>query len=66
MLRFVDEVVTLRDGSVASVRAGGSELAVIDQAGRVQLPPEVLEHFPEHRARLSWDPETGRLTLEGP
>ena len=64
VLGGVDEVVTLRDGSVASVRAGGTELAVIDHGGRVQLPPEVREAFPENRARLTWDPESGRLPIE--
>ena len=66
VLERVDEVVTLRDGSVSSVTTGGTELAVIDQAGRIQLPPEVRERFPSHRARLSWDPERRRLTVEEP
>jgi len=66
VLERVDEVVTLRDGSVSSVTVAGSELAVIDQAGRIQLPAHVFEHFPEHRARLSWDPVERRLTVEEP
>jgi putative ABC transport system ATP-binding protein len=66
VLERVDEVVTLRDGSVASVTSGGAELAVIDQAGRIQLPPEVRKQFPHHRARLTWDPDGRRLTVEEP
>lgn len=66
VLDRVDEVVTLRDGSVASVTTSGEELAVIDQAGRIQLPPHVREHFTEHRARLRWDADRRRLTVEEP
>lgn len=66
VIERVDEVVTLRDGSVSSVTVAGSELAVIDQAGRIQLPAHVHEHFPDHRARLSWDADNRRLTVEEP
>jgi len=66
VLDRVDEVVTLRDGSVASVTTGGAELAVIDQAGRIQLPPDVRALFTDHRARISWDPVRRRLTVEEP
>lgn len=66
MLSRVDEVVTLRDGSIASVTDRGTELAVIDHAGRVQLPPEVREHFPDRRAEVSWDPDSQSLTVRAP
>lgn len=66
VLERVDEVVTLRDGSIASVTGAGSELAVIDHAGRIQLPPEVREHFPDRRARVSWDAERRTFTVEEP
>lgn len=66
VLERVDEVVTLRDGSIASVTSAGSELAVIDHAGRIQLPPEVREHFPDRRARISWDAERRTFTVEEP
>ena len=66
VLERVDEVVMLRDGSVASVTDQGIELAVIDHAGRIQLPPDVREHFPDRRARISWDPDRGVFTVEGP
>ncbi len=66
VLGRVDEVIMLRDGSVASVTDRGTELAVIDHAGRIQLPPEVREHFPDRRARISWDPERRIFTVEEP
>ena len=66
VLERVDQVVTLRDGSIASVTDRGTELAVIDHAGRIQLPPEVREHFPDRRAKLTWDPDHRTLTVEEP
>lgn len=66
VLGRVDEVVMLRDGSIASVTDGGIELAVIDHAGRIQLPPDVREHFPDRRARISWDPDRRVFTVEEP
>ncbi|MEO1064724.1 MAG: ATP-binding cassette domain-containing protein [Actinomycetota bacterium] len=66
VIERVDEVVTLRDGSISSVTAGGSELAVIDHAGRIQLPPEVRDQFPDRRARISWDRDRRTLTVEEP
>lgn len=66
VLSRVDEVVTLRDGSIASVTDRGTELAVIDHAGRIQLPPEVREHFPDRRAEINWDPEQRSLTVRAP
>lgn len=66
VLERVDEVVMLRDGSVASVTDSGIELAVIDHAGRIQLPPDVREHFPGRRARISWDPGRRVFTVEEP
>ncbi len=66
VLERVDEVVTLRDGSIASVTDSGTELAVVDHAGRIQLPPEVREFFPDRRARLTWDEERRTFTVEEP
>ncbi len=66
VLSRVDEVVTLRDGSIASVTEAGTELAVIDHAGRIQLPPDVREHFPDRRARVSWDADRRTFTVEEP
>jgi len=66
VLERVDEVVMLRDGSIASVTDSGIELAVIDHAGRIQLPPEVRAHFPDRRALVSWDAERRTFTVEEP
>lgn len=62
----MDQIVTLRDGALASITSRGSELAVIDRAGRLQLPPEVQAHYPGRTARVSFDPETGRMTIDPP
>jgi putative ABC transport system ATP-binding protein len=61
-----DRLVLLRDGAVASVTDAAGELAVIDGAGRLQLPAELREHFPDDRARLRWDPLVGHLIVERP
>jgi len=39
-------------------------LWVIDEAGRVQLPPEALELFPNRRAKISV--EQGRVWIDPP
>ena len=62
----VDQVVLLRDGAVSSVTAAGTELAVIDGSGRVQLPPEARQAFDEGRARITFDPDTGQVRLDRP
>lgn len=59
-------VVMLRDGAVASVTTAGTELAVIDRSGRLQLPPDVRSRFPGRKAQLTWDDATGRLTVDPP
>lgn len=66
VLERVDQVVTLRDGSIASVTESGTELAVIDRSGRIQLPPAAREHFTDRRAMVVWDPERQIFTLERP
>jgi putative ABC transport system ATP-binding protein len=43
--------VTIRDGRVGAEGRQGVQYAVVDGSGSVQLPPEVLEHFPP-RTRL--------------
>ena len=65
VLERVDQIVRMRDGAVTSVTEQGSAFAVIDRAGRVQLPPAAHRQF-DRRARLSFDPTTGRVVLERP
>jgi ABC-type lipoprotein export system ATPase subunit len=66
VLERMSSVVVLRDGTVATISSGGDELAVIDRSGRIQLPPAVRDSFPDRRARLRWDPDTRRLTVDPP
>lgn len=66
VLERVDQVIALRDGAVATVTAGGSELAVIDRSGRLQLPPELQARFPDRRVRLVWDADSDHVGLERP
>ena len=66
VLARASEVVMLRDGAIASVTAAGSEMAIIDRSGRLQLPPEVRGSFTERKALLSFDAESGRLTVDPP
>ncbi|MDJ0770175.1 MAG: ATP-binding cassette domain-containing protein [Ilumatobacter sp.] len=66
VLEHVDQVIALRDGAVATVTSAGSELAVIDRSGRLQLPPELQERFPDRRVRLVWDEDDDHVRLEEP
>ena len=48
-----DRVLRLRHGVLSSEQAGsGATTAVIDSTGRLQLPPEALEMFPDGRAAV--------------
>lgn len=62
VLDQVDHAVTLRDGTIASVRRGSEELSAIDQTGRLQLPPELRERFPRSTAQLAWDDGNEQMT----
>jgi putative ABC transport system ATP-binding protein len=66
VLDRVDQVIALRDGAVATVTSAGSELAVIDGSGRLQLPPELQRRFPDRRVRLVWDDGSEHVRLEEP
>jgi putative ABC transport system ATP-binding protein len=66
VLDRVGEVIALRDGAVATVTIGGSPLSVIDRSGRLQLPPELQDRFPDRRVRLVWDADSERVELERP
>ncbi|MFP5487070.1 MAG: hypothetical protein ACLGHQ_02020, partial [Acidimicrobiia bacterium] len=52
ILPRLDTIVTIRNGSVASIASGGDEWLTIDSSGRLQLPPDVLADFPESLASL--------------
>lgn len=66
VLGHVREVVELRDGAVATVTADGDPLSVIDRSGRLQLPPELRDRFPDGRVRLRWNNESDRIEIERP
>jgi putative ABC transport system ATP-binding protein len=54
VLGIADTVLAIRAGNlVAQFESGGEFLAVIDDAGRVPLPDEALELFPDRRAKLT-------------
>ena len=66
VLDRIDEVITLRDGAVATVSTGGEQLSVIDRSGRLQLPPELQERFAARRVRLTWAETGGPVRIEEP
>ena len=55
VLERINHIVTLRDGSIASITSDGAEHAVIDHTGRLQLPPELRDRFPNRRADMAWN-----------
>jgi putative ABC transport system ATP-binding protein len=54
----------LRHGAMEAEASGQEALSVIDEAGRVQLPPEALKLFPARRARIGV--EHGRVWIGPP
>jgi putative ABC transport system ATP-binding protein len=58
-----DRVLTLHHGTLTSETgtAAGTTHTVIDDAGRLQLPPELLDHFPTRRATMTF--ESGAVVL---
>jgi putative ABC transport system ATP-binding protein len=66
VLERVDHVVTMRDGTVASERVAGRELAVVDGAGRLVLPPGVRSRLAGDRATVSWDEQHAAGRIEAP
>lgn len=60
-----DRVLALHHGTLHSERREGTAtVAVIDSVGRVQLPPDLLNAFPELRAEIRY--EDGRVILTPP
>jgi putative ABC transport system ATP-binding protein len=57
-----DKTLMLRHGAVEAELQQERSLSVIDAAGRIQLPPEALRMFPNHRAVLEFDQDGVRLT----
>lgn len=61
-----DRLVRLRHGVLSSDTSGRrADLAVIDATGRLQLPPDVLELFPDRRVVVETDGDGVRLRPPG-
>lgn len=57
-----DRTLFLRHGAIEAETKDDRSLSVIDAAGRVQLPPEALRLFPDHRALLRIEDGEVRIT----
>jgi putative ABC transport system ATP-binding protein len=64
--RLADKTLYLRHGAMEAEAVERQALSVIDAAGRVQLPPDLLQLFPDRRARISLDPDGGRVWIVPP
>ncbi|MEZ5092606.1 ABC transporter ATP-binding protein [Nocardioides sp.] len=62
VVRHADRVLHLRHGVLAEERGSGGSVTFIDSSGRVQLPPEALEAFPDQRAVVRIDDDGVHLT----
>jgi energy-coupling factor transporter ATP-binding protein EcfA2 len=66
LVAAADHVVSIRDGAVQSETRAGVEHAMVDSAGRVQLPPEVLGWFPDRRVEVDIDARNHEIRLRRP
>ena len=62
VVETADSTLHLRHGAVEAESRGHAALAVIDAFGRVQLPPESLEWFPDRRAVIEVEDGSLRIT----
>jgi putative ABC transport system ATP-binding protein len=62
VMRSAHRVLVLRHGALAAETRADRSLAVIDEAGRIQLPPEMLRHFPDRRAAIRFEDGEVKLT----
>ena len=53
VVRRADQVLALRHGALEAETREARRLSVIDEAGRIQLPPEALKLFPGRRAEIA-------------
>jgi putative ABC transport system ATP-binding protein len=61
-VRTADRQFHLRHGALETETIEARRLSVIDDAGRIQLPPEALRMFPDRRAVLEFDEGGVRIT----
>jgi putative ABC transport system ATP-binding protein len=64
VVALAERTLYLRHGAMEAEATRQEALSVIDEAGRVQLPPEALELFPNRRARIGV--EDGRVWIGPP
>jgi putative ABC transport system ATP-binding protein len=64
VVRLAERTLFLRHGAMEAEATRDEALSVIDEAGRVQLPPEALQLFPGRRARIGV--EQGRVWIGPP
>jgi putative ABC transport system ATP-binding protein len=64
VVRLAERTLYLRHGAMEAEASRQEALSVIDEAGRVQLPPEALELFPNRRARIGI--QQGRVWIGPP
>lgn len=66
VVEVAERTIYLRHGAVEAETTDARNLSVIDAAGRVQLPPEVLKLFPNRRAVMTVEGGEVKLTPPGP
>jgi putative ABC transport system ATP-binding protein len=61
-VQMADRTLYLRHGALEAEAHFDRALSVIDQAGRIQLPPKALRMFPDRRAVITIDDAEVRIT----
>ena len=62
VVRTADRTYFLRHGALEAETSEARFLSVIDDSGRIQLPPKALELFPARRAVIDFDENGVRIT----
>jgi putative ABC transport system ATP-binding protein len=57
-----DRTLSLRHGAMEAETHEARALSIIDDAGRIQLPPEALRLFPGRRALITQEDDEVRIT----
>jgi len=65
VVQAAERTLSLHRGAVASETTDAGVLAVIDDSGRVQIPPAELVRFPDRRAVVTVDGDGIRITPPG-
>ena len=62
VMRAADRIVHLRHGAMEAETTEDRILSVIDDSGRIQLPPQALRMFPGRRAVISLEDGEVKIT----